>query len=152
MCTKGSVDKRVSAMAGLIQMGATVYDLEESELCYAPQYGSAKDPVNFSGMVAAGVLRGDMPISHWHEMGEGVILDVREPFELAVENVEGAVNIPLGQLRARLDELPRDKTIQVICRSGQRAYYATRMLVQQGFDARTVSGGMLSRTYASFFL
>jgi NADPH-dependent 2,4-dienoyl-CoA reductase/sulfur reductase-like enzyme/rhodanese-related sulfurtransferase len=146
------VDKRISALAGLIQMGATVYDLEESELCYAPQYGSAKDPVNFSGMVAADVLRGDMPISHWHEMDEGMILDVREPFELAVENVEGAVNVPLGQLRARLDELPRDRTIQVICRSGQRAYYATRLLLQQGFDARNVSGGMLSRAHASFFL
>jgi NADPH-dependent 2,4-dienoyl-CoA reductase/sulfur reductase-like enzyme/rhodanese-related sulfurtransferase len=146
------VDKRISALAGLIQMGATVYDLEESELCYAPQYGSAKDPVNFSGMVAADVLRGDMPISHWHEVGEGVILDVREPFELAVEDIEGAVNIPLGQLRARLDELPHDKTIQVICRSGQRAYYATRLLLQQGFDARTVPGGMLSRAHASFFL
>jgi rhodanese-related sulfurtransferase len=146
------VDKRISALACLIQMGATVYDLEESELCYAPQYGSAKDPVNFSGMVAADVLRGDMPISHWHEMGEGVILDVREPFEIAVENVEGAVNIPLGQLRARLDELPKDETIHVICRSGQRAYYATRVLLQNGFKACTVSGGMLSRAHASFFL
>ena len=81
-----------------------------------------------------------------------MILDVREPFELAVENVEGAVNIPLGQLRGRLDELPKDQTIQVVCRSGQRAYYATRMLLQQGFDARNVSGGMLSRAHASFFL
>jgi NADPH-dependent 2,4-dienoyl-CoA reductase/sulfur reductase-like enzyme/rhodanese-related sulfurtransferase len=146
------VDKRVSALAALIQMGATVYDLEESELCYAPQYGSAKDPVNFSGMVAADVLRGDMPISHWHEMGDGVVLDVRDAFELAVENVEGAVNIPLGQLRARLDELPRDKTIHVFCRSGQRSYYATRLLLQNGFDVKNISGGMLSRTYASFFL
>jgi NADPH-dependent 2,4-dienoyl-CoA reductase/sulfur reductase-like enzyme/rhodanese-related sulfurtransferase len=146
------VDKRVSALAALIQMGATVYDLEESELCYAPQYGSAKDPVNFSGMVAAGVLRGDMPISHWDDTDEGVILDVREPFELAVENVEGAVNIPLGQLRARLDELPRDRTIHVFCRSGQRSYYATRLLLQNGFEVKNISGGMLSRTYASFFL
>ena len=146
------VDKRISALAGLIQMGATVYDLEESELCYAPQFGSAKDPVNFSGMVAADVLRGDMPISHWRETGEGVLLDVREPFELAVEDIEGAVNIPLGELRTRLDELPRGQTIHVICRSGQRAYNATRMLLQQGFDARSVSGGMLSKTYSSFFL
>jgi NADPH-dependent 2,4-dienoyl-CoA reductase/sulfur reductase-like enzyme/rhodanese-related sulfurtransferase len=146
------VDKRISALATLIQMGATVYDLEESELCYAPQFGSAKDPVNFSGMIAAGVLSGDMPISHWNEMGEGLILDVREPFELAVENVEGAVNIPLGQLRDRLEELPRDTTIHVICRSGQRAYYATRLLLQKGFDARNVSGGMLSKAHASFFL
>jgi pyruvate/2-oxoglutarate dehydrogenase complex dihydrolipoamide dehydrogenase (E3) component/rhodanese-related sulfurtransferase len=146
------VDKRVSALAALIQMGATVYDLEESELCYAPQYGSAKDPVNFSGMVAAGVLGGDMPLSHWHEMGEGMILDVREAFELAVENVEGAVNIPLGQLRSRLDELPRDQTIHVFCRSGQRSYYATRLLLQNGFDVRNISGGTLARTYSSFFL
>jgi NADPH-dependent 2,4-dienoyl-CoA reductase/sulfur reductase-like enzyme/rhodanese-related sulfurtransferase len=146
------VDKRVSALAALIQMGATVYDLEESELCYAPQYGSAKDPVNFSGMVAAGILSGDMPISHWHEMGEGMILDVREAFELVVENVEGAVNIPLGQLRSRLDELPRDQTIHVFCRSGQRSYYATRLLLQHGFDVRNISGGTLARTYSSFFL
>jgi rhodanese-related sulfurtransferase len=127
-------------------------DLEESELCYAPQYGSAKDPVNFAGMVGANVLRGDMPMSHWDELGEGVLLDVREPFELAVECVDGAVNIPLGQLRARLDELPRDKPIHVVCRSAQRAYYATRTLLQHGFDARNVSGGMLSRVYSSFFL
>ena len=149
---RDGVDKRISALAMAIQLGATIYDLEESELCYAPQFGSAKDPLNFAGMVAADVLKGDMPISHWHEMGDGVILDVRDPFELAVENVEGAVNIPLGQLRARLDELSRDRTIQVICRSGQRAYNATRLLLQQGFDARTVSGGMLSRAHTSFFL
>lgn len=146
------VDKRISALAGLLQMGATVYDLEESELCYAPQFGSAKDPVNFAGMVAAGVLSGDMPISHWQDTADGVVLDVREPFELAVENVEGAVNIPLGQLRGRLDELPRDKTIHVFCRSGQRSYYATRLLLQNGFEVKNISGGTLSRTYASFFL
>jgi hypothetical protein len=123
------VDKRISALAGLLQMGATIYDLEESELCYAPQYGSAKDPVNFSGMIAADVLRGDMPICHWHDIEEGVVLDVREPFELAVERFTGAVNIPLGELRGRLDELPRDQTIYVFCRSGQRSYYATRLLL-----------------------
>ncbi len=147
-----TVDKRISALATLIQMGATVYDLEESELCYAPQFGSAKDPVNFAGMVAVGVLKGDMPLTHWNELDDGIILDVREPFEQAVENVEGAVNIPLGQLRDRLDELPRDKTINVFCRSGQRSYYATRVLLQNGFEVKNISGGMLSRTYSSFFL
>ena len=69
---------------------------------------------------------------------------MREPTELAVESVPGAVNIPLGQLRARLSELPRAREILVICRSGQRAYYATRMLLQHGFKARNLSGGMLS--------
>jgi NADPH-dependent 2,4-dienoyl-CoA reductase/sulfur reductase-like enzyme/rhodanese-related sulfurtransferase len=146
-----NVDKRISALAMALQMGATIYDLEEAELCYAPQFGSAKDPVNFAGMVAADILRGDMPISHWDGAAEGFLLDVREPAELAVESVPGAVDIPIGELRARLDELPRDKEILVICRSGQRAYYATRMLLQNGFKARTLSGGMLSR-FHSFVL
>ncbi|HRZ35450.1 MAG TPA: FAD-dependent oxidoreductase [Candidatus Paceibacterota bacterium] len=138
------VDKRISAFAALLQMGATIYDLEEAELCYAPPFGSAKDPVNFAGMVAADVLRGDMPLSHWKSARTGFLLDVREPLELAVEQVPEALNIPLGQLRARLDELPRDRDIHVICRSGQRAYYATRVLLQNGFNAKDVSGGMLS--------
>ncbi len=143
-----NVDKRISALAVAIQMGATIYDLEEAELCYSPQFGSAKDPVNFAGMIAGGVLRGDMPIRHWDSAGQGFLLDVRDPVELAVEQAQGAVNIPLGQLRARLGELPRDREILVICRSGQRAYYATRMLLQNGFKARTLSGGMLSRYHA----
>jgi len=146
-----NVDKRISALAIALQMGATIYDLEEAELCYAPQFGSAKDPVNFAGMVAADVLHGDMPISHWDSGKQGFLLDVREPVELAVESVPDAHNIPLGQLRARLDELPRDQEILVICRSGQRAYYATRMLLQEGFNAKSLSGGMLSRTHATTF-
>ena len=141
-----AVDKRISTLAMAIQMGATVYDLEEAELCYAPQFGSAKDPVNFAGMVAADVLRGDMPLCHWDCVDGAFLLDVREPVELAVECVPGAVNIPLGQLRSRLDALPRDREILVVCRSAQRAYYATRILLQNGFKARNVSGGMLSRS------
>jgi NADPH-dependent 2,4-dienoyl-CoA reductase/sulfur reductase-like enzyme/rhodanese-related sulfurtransferase len=139
-----NVDKRISTFAALLQMGATIYDLEEAELCYAPPFGSAKDPVNFAGMVAADVLNGDMPLVHWDTARTGFLLDVREPMELAVENVPEALNIPIGQLRARLGELPRDRDIHVICRSGQRAYIATRILLQNGFKARNISGGMLS--------
>jgi NADPH-dependent 2,4-dienoyl-CoA reductase/sulfur reductase-like enzyme/rhodanese-related sulfurtransferase len=144
-----AIDKRISALAMAIQMGATLDDLEEAELCYAPQFGSAKDPVNFSGMVANDMLCGDMPVARWDALPEGFMLDVRQPPELAVEAVEGAVNIPLGQLRARLDELPRDREILIICRSGQRAYYATRLLLQRGFRARVMSGGMLSHALLS---
>jgi NADPH-dependent 2,4-dienoyl-CoA reductase/sulfur reductase-like enzyme/rhodanese-related sulfurtransferase len=144
------VDKRISALAMAIQMGATIYDLEESELCYAPQFGSAKDPVNFAGMVAADILRGDMPLSHWDSAANGFLLDVRHPSELAVEQVPGAVNIPIDQLRARLGELPRDREIHIVCRSGQRAYYATRILLQHGFKAKTISGGMLSLAHNYF--
>lgn len=138
------VDKRISVIAGMLQMGATIYDLEEAELCYAPQFGSAKDPVNFAGMVAD-VLGDVMPLIHWEEVKDGFILDVREPFELAVESVAGATNIPLGQLRTRLNELPADQEIHVICRSGQRAYMASRILLQNRFNAKIVSGGMLSK-------
>ena len=139
-----NVDKRISALAMAIQMHATVYDLEETELCYAPQFGSAKDPVNFAGMAAANALGGDMPLVHWDQAGEGFLLDVREVPEVSALKVPGALHIPLAQLRARLGELPRGKEIHVVCRSGQRSYIATRILLQHGFRAKNVSGGVLS--------
>jgi NADPH-dependent 2,4-dienoyl-CoA reductase/sulfur reductase-like enzyme/rhodanese-related sulfurtransferase len=141
------VTKRIDSFAMAIQMGCTIYDLEEAELCYAPPFGSAKDPVNFAGMVAADIVRGDMPIRHWNSLDGGFLLDVRNPPELAVEHVPGAVNIPLPELRARLGELPKDREILIICRSGQRAYYATRILLQNGFNARNIPGGMLSLSH-----
>lgn len=141
-----AVDKRISALAAFLQMGATIYDLEEAELCYAPQFGSAKDAVNFAGMIAGNILRGDMPVSHWDSVDGAFLLDVRAPAELALESVPGAVNIPLPQLRSRLGELPKDREIKVICRSAQRAHYATRILVQNDFKASVLSGGMLART------
>ncbi len=142
------VPKRIDSFAMGIQMGCTIYDLEEAELCYAPPFGSAKDPVNFAGMVAADILRDDMPLCHWSSVGSGFLLDVRNPPELEVEHVPGALNIPLPELRRRLGEIPRDREILVTCRSGQRAYYATRILLQNGFRVRNISGGMLSRSHA----
>jgi NADPH-dependent 2,4-dienoyl-CoA reductase/sulfur reductase-like enzyme/rhodanese-related sulfurtransferase len=143
------VPERINSFAVAIQMGATVYDLEEAELCYAPPFGSAKDPVNFAGMLAANYLRGDMPIAHWDSVGDQFLLDVRNPSELAVESIPGALNIPLPQLRSRLAELPRDREIAVFCRSAQRSYYATRILLQNGFKVRNISGAMLSRSHSS---
>lgn len=137
-----AVDKRISALAVALQMRATVYDLEEAELCYAPQFGSAKDAVNFAGMVAADVLRGDMPLAYWDGVDDAFLLDVRQPVELVVENVPGAVNIPLGELRSRLGELPRDREIDVICRSGQRSYYATRVLLAAPYSIGLLLLGM----------
>jgi len=141
------VPKRIDSFAMAIQMGCTVYDLEESELSYAPPYGSAKDPVNFAGMIAANVLRGEMPLVHWNTVGDGFLLDVRNPAEVEVEHVAGAVHIPLPELRARLGELPRDREINVFCRSAQRSYYATRILLQNGFKVRNISGSILSRSH-----
>ena len=138
-----AVDKRISALAVALQMNATIYDLEEAELCYAPQFGSAKDAVNFAGMIAGDVLRGDMPLVHWSETDSAFLLDVRQPNELIVK-VPNAVNIPLDELRSRIREIPRDREIHVVCRSAQRSYYATRVLMQNGFKVRNISGGMLA--------
>jgi len=128
-----------------------VFDLEEAELCYAPQYGAAKDPVNIAGMIAANVVRGDVELAPWPELqaSEALILDVREPAEYSRGCLDGAVNIPLGQLRGRLSELPRDREIWVNCGVGQRAYYACRLLTQHGFRARNLSGGY--HTYRAWY-
>jgi len=140
------VEKRIDVIAMAIQKGATVFDLEEAELCYAPQFGAAKDPVNIAGMIAANVLRGYAPVAHWAdvESSQSYLLDVREPQEFALDHVEGAVNIPLHSLRGKMSELPRDKEILVYCAVGQRSYYASRALRLNGFQARNISGGMMS--------
>jgi NADPH-dependent 2,4-dienoyl-CoA reductase/sulfur reductase-like enzyme/rhodanese-related sulfurtransferase len=140
------VARRIDVVAMAIQLKATVYDLEEAELCYAPQFGAAKDPVNLAGMVAANVLRGDHPLAHWKDLdGDRVFLvDVRETSEFAEGHVPGATNIPLSELRGRLDELPADREIWLYCGVGQRAYYATRALLQSGHRVRNLSGGIES--------
>ena len=141
-----AVDKRISALAVAIQMGATIYDLEEAELCYAPQFGSAKDPVNFAGMVAA-----ERPARRHAAQSLGCRWTARSCSTCASRwswswrACRARSTSRCGQLRARLGELPRDREIHVICRSAQRAYYATRILLQNGFKARNISGGMLSR-------
>jgi rhodanese-related sulfurtransferase len=140
---EAGVARRIDVIASAIQMNATVFDLEESELCYAPQFGAAKDPVNMAGMIAANVVRGDAQIAPWDKVGssEAYFLDVREPQEFQAGAIPGSVNIPLGQLRSRLSELPANKEIWVNCGVGQRAYYACRILSQHGLQARNLSGG-----------
>jgi len=122
---------------------ATVFDLEEAESCYAPQFGMAKDPVNLAGMVAANVVRGDVNLAKWSELPDcgAFLLDVREEEEFRRGAIGAAVNIPLDQLRPRLGELPKDRPIWVNCARGQRSYYAVRILQQHGFDASNLSGG-----------
>ena len=141
-------EKRIDVIAMALQTGATVFDLEEAELCYAPQFGAAKDPVNMAGMIAANALRGDAPLVHWSqlaELGDGLLLDVRSESEFAAGHVAGAVNIPLTELRDRLAELNPDQAIWVYCQVGQRAYYATRSLRLNGLKAFNLSGGF--KTY-----
>lgn len=146
------VEKRIDILSMAIQKGATVFDLEEAELCYAPQYGSAKDPVNIAGFVAANGLRGDVEVVHWEDWdarrqcGDApVLLDVRPPAMIAASGeTPGTVKIPLGELRNRLEELPRDAEIWVHCGVGQTSYYANRILMQHGFRVANLSGGFTS--------
>jgi len=137
------VEKRIDVIATAIQFGGTVHDLAEAELCYAPQYGAAKDPVNLAGMIAANALAGDMPLADWAQLGstEALIVDVREPQEYAAGHIPNAVNLPLSQLRQRFTELPGDREIWLTCGVGQRAYYAARFLAQHGYHPRNLSGG-----------
>jgi Pyruvate/2-oxoglutarate dehydrogenase complex, dihydrolipoamide dehydrogenase (E3) component, and related enzymes len=136
------VDKRIDVVSIAIQAGMTVFDLEEAELCYAPQFGSAKDPVNMAGFVASGVIRGDHPVVHFADLNEGhYLLDVRTPAEFAAGALPGAINIPIDELRERLSELPRDRPIAAYCKVGQRGYNATRLLMQYGFSVENISGG-----------
>ena len=142
------IDKRIDVIATMIQMGGTVHDLAEVELCYAPQFGAAKDPVNVAGMMAANALRGDMPLADWSEIGQtsAALLDVREPDEFARGHLEGAVNLPLSELRRRVNDVPRGRELWVYCAAGQRAYYAQRLLMLRGLDVRNLSGGFATYT------
>ncbi|MBR9981698.1 MAG: FAD-dependent oxidoreductase [Desulfatitalea sp.] len=141
------VAKRIDVIAMAIQMHATVFDLEETELCYAPQFGSAKDPVNMAGMIAANVLRGDAPLAHWEHLddSDALILDVRDAEEYNQDHLDDAMHVPLDQLRQRVETLPRDREIWTYCFVGQRSYYAARALSQYGFKVRNISGGF--KTY-----
>lgn len=145
---EAGVARRIDVISMAIQMNATVFDLEESELCYAPQYGAAKDPVNVIGMIAANEMRGDLEITHWEEMGQNgaVVLDVRDDNEIAASALPDVLHIPLNELRQRQDELPADQPIQVSCAVGARAYNAVRLLQNLGFRASLLSGGVQTFT------
>ncbi len=143
------VDKRIDVLSTVIRAGMTVYDLEKLELAYAPPFSSAKDPVNIAGFTASNILKNNCSIFHWNEVDNikdsGILLDVREQAEFQLGTIDGAINIPLDELRGRLHELPKDKTIFVFCQVGLRGYLAARILTQKGFDTRNLSGGL--KTY-----
>jgi NADPH-dependent 2,4-dienoyl-CoA reductase/sulfur reductase-like enzyme/rhodanese-related sulfurtransferase len=148
------VDKRIDVLAVAIQAGMTVFDLEEMELAYAPQYGSAKDPINMAGFVAGGLLRGDHPqvdveaVLAAQENQRPFLLDVRTSQEFSAGHIPDAVNIPVDEIRSRLGELPHDRGIAAYCQVGQRGYLATRILQQSGFSVSNIGGGY--KTYKLF--
>lgn len=139
------VDKRIDVLATALKAGMTVDDLAELELAYAPPFGSAKDPVNLAGMAGQNVLKHDVELAQWNEVAtfdpsQTVLLDVRRPDERAKGSITGSIHIPLDEIRFRMNELPRDREIVVHCQSGQRSYFACRILSQNEFRVRNLTG------------
>ncbi len=140
------VDKRIDILASVIKNKGTIYDLTEFEHAYAPPYSSAKDPVNMAGFIAENILTDRLNIFYWNDLGDGddnsYLLDVRTVKEFEAGHIEGAVNIPVDEIRNRLNEIPAGKRIDIYCEAGLRGYLASRILRQNGFnEVFNLSGG-----------
>ncbi len=141
------VDKRMDVLAAAIRFGAKITDLTELELCYAPPFGSAKDPVNMLGFVAENIVSGKIKQVFWHDIetlprdGSVTLLDVRTAMEVSRGKINGFLNIPLDSLRSRLNEIPKEKPVYVHCHSGLRSYIACRILAGNGYDCFNLAGG-----------
>jgi rhodanese-related sulfurtransferase len=139
-------DKRADILASVIKGNGTIYDLTEFEHAYAPPYSSAKDPVNMAGFVAENIMQNRLKVIYWHDiksLGEdGILVDVRSQEEHKEDTMPGAINIPIDELRGRMDELPKEKSIYIFCQIGLRGYLAQRILVQNGYEhVSNISGG-----------
>lgn len=154
---KGNADKRVDIIATLIKMGGTVEDLKDLELCYAPPFGTAKDVVNHAALVASNLLEGTFKQVYVHEVRDLVesgacIIDVREVSEYEAGHIKGAKNLPLSEIRDRLDEIPTDRPVYLHCRSAQRSYNACLALQHLGFDnIYNVSGGFMGISFYEYY-
>ena len=141
------VDKRMDVLATAIRFGAKITDLTTLELCYAPPFGSAKDPVNMLGFVAENIVNGKLKQFFWHDVenlprdGSVFLLDTRTPFEVMQGKIDGFVNIPLDSLRQRTNEIPKDRPVYVHCHSGLRSYLTCRILTGNGYDCYNLAGG-----------
>jgi rhodanese-related sulfurtransferase len=148
------VDKRIDVLATAIRGGLTVFDLPDLELAYAPPYSSAKDPVNMLGYVASNLIEGLLTTIQYDKIDAvvaagGLLLDVREPEEVARGTIPGSVNIPLGTLRQRLEDLSKEQPIYITCQVGMRGYVAARILAAEGFTAINLDGGY--QTYTAVY-
>jgi len=144
------VEKRIDVLATAIKGNLTVFDLQDVEPCYAPPYNSAKDPVNMLGYYGSNIIEGFTKTIQWYEIDKlnkdnSIIIDVREEFELVTGGFDNSIHIPLGQLRNRIDQIPKDKDIYVTCQVGQRGYVACRILEQKGIKCTNIDGGV--KTY-----
>jgi len=139
------VDKRIDVLSVCIRAGMNVFELEDLELSYAPPYNSAKDPVNMAGFIASNILRGEVEVCHTEDVmnlrQEQFLLDVRTRSEFQMGAISGALNIPIDELRMRIQDVPKDKEILVYCATGLRSYLACLILKQKGYRCKNLSGG-----------
>ena len=137
------VEKRIDVISSIMRNNGTIQELLDSELCYAPPYSSAKDPVNILGMCADNVLKGFVKPAYFEDIEGSFIVDVRIPDSFKTKTVDGAINIPIAQLRERLNEIPKDKKVILVCDSGYTSYLASRILIQNGYNnVYSLMGGM----------
>ena len=140
---KEGVEKRIDVISSVMRNGGTVQDLLDSELCYAPPYSSAKDPVNTLGMNADNILRGFVKPAFYEDLEYSYLIDVRMPLAFRMETIEGAVNLPISEIRERLNEVPKNKRVILFCNTGYTSYCASRILLQNGFkNVYSLMGGI----------
>lgn len=138
------VEKRIDVIASVMRLGGKVQDLIDSELCYAPPYSSAKDPVNIVGMAAENILKNMIKPAFYEDLKDSYLIDVRPNVSYNIRTIEGAVNIPVTQLREKISEVPKDKKVVLFCDKGFNSYIAARILNQSGFNnVSNLSGGFL---------
>ena len=131
---ESGVEKRVDVIATIMRNNGTVQDMIDAELCYAPPYSSAKDPVNILGMSADNILKGLVKPAYFEDLKDAVVIDVRPNMIYKMGTIDGAINIPIAEIRGRLDEIPRDKKVILSCNTGYTSYCASRILAQKGFN------------------
>ncbi|MDN5388452.1 MULTISPECIES: CoA-disulfide reductase [Bacillus] len=151
---KDGADKRIDVIATAMKGDLTVFELTELELAYAPPFSSAKDPVNMAGYVASNMVEDGLETVQWHEIDKivergGFLIDVREPHERKAGYIKGSVNIPLGEIRDRQDEIPNNQPIYVACQVGLRGYLAARILLGSGYRAINLDGGWKTYSYVN---
>lgn len=128
------VEKRIDVISSIMRLNGTVQDMLDSELCYAPPYSSAKDPVNILGMNADNILRGFVKPAYMEDLNDALLIDVRVPVSYKTNTINGAINIPIDEIRKRTDEIPKDKKVVLFCNTGYTSYCASRILIQKGYN------------------
>ena len=128
------VEKRIDVISSIMRMNGSVQDMLDSELCYAPPYSSAKDPVNILGMNADNILRGFIKPAYFEDLEDAYLIDVRPEISFNLNTIPKAVNIPISEIRQRINEIPRDKKVILFCNTGYTSYCASRILLQHGFN------------------